>query len=38
MNLKAKITKYAFDALQGELGTMQAALHEVELEHNVLCE
>jgi hypothetical protein len=37
-NLKVKIAKHVPKALQGELGTMQATLHEVELAHNVLHE
>jgi hypothetical protein len=37
LNLNAKMIEYALEALQGELGIMQATLHEVELEHNVLC-
>jgi hypothetical protein len=38
LNLKAKIIKYALEALQRGLGIMQATLHEVELEHNALHE
>jgi hypothetical protein len=38
LDLKAKIIEYALEALQGELGIMQSTLHEVELEHNALCE
>ncbi len=37
-NVKVKIAKHVPKALQGELGTMQVTLHEVELAHNVLHE
>jgi capsule polysaccharide export protein KpsE/RkpR len=37
-NSNVEITKDALQALQGELGTIQATLHEVELEHNELNE
>ncbi len=35
-NLKVEILEFFFLTLQKGLGTMQATLHEVELEHNVL--
>jgi hypothetical protein len=37
LNLNAKMIEHALEALQGGLGIMQATMHEVELEHNVLC-
>ncbi len=37
-NLKVEILEHFFKALQRELGTMQATLHEMELEYNVLQE
>lgn len=37
-SLKAKIVKHAFDALQGELATMQTTPFEAELECNKVCE
>ncbi len=37
-SLKAKIVEHAFDALQGELATMQTTPCEAELECNTVCE
>jgi hypothetical protein len=37
-NIRVEIVKHALEALQGKLGTMQATLHEVQLEREELCE
>jgi hypothetical protein len=37
LNWKAKTAKHAFEVLQGELGTMQATLHDVELSNPSFC-
>jgi hypothetical protein len=38
VNLMAKFVEHAFEALQEELGTMHAILHEMELKCSVLHE
>ncbi len=38
VNLRAKIVEHAFEAIQEELGTMHATLHEMELKCSVLHE
>jgi hypothetical protein len=35
VNLRAKIVEHAFEAVQEELGTMHATLHEMELKCSV---